>query len=197
VEQEQILTDRIKSIFKLYKPFDRSTLLSTAARFSDFYEQTYLPVYRYLYGLTGGPQEDVEDLTAEAFTRAWRMRHNFYGDADAALGWIMKIARHLVIDDYRRRKARPEVEGEVPIKIPAASPHPEEVTLEGESQHLMWDLIKTLPDKPREMLILRYLLGWRVSQIAVYLEIPENTISVTIHRTLEQLRQQWLQQQED
>jgi RNA polymerase sigma-70 factor (ECF subfamily) len=165
--------------------------LSTPASFSVFYEQTHLPVFRYVYGLTGGPQEDVEDLTAEGFTRAWRARRAFQGDEGAVLGWLMKIARRLVIDDYRRRKARPVTEGDVPIEFPAANPQPEEVAVTGEEQQVLWALVRALPDEPREMLVLRYLLGWRVNQIAEYLEIPENTVSVTIHRTLKRLRQQW------
>jgi RNA polymerase sigma-70 factor (ECF subfamily) len=165
--------------------------LSTPASFSVFYEQMHLPVFRYLYGLTGGPQEDVEDLTAEAFTQAWRARRSFEGGNEAALGWLMKIARRLVIDDHRRRKARPVTESEVPVNFPAANPHPEEVAVTGEEQHLLWSLVRALPDEPREMLVLRYLLDWRVKQIAAYLEIPENTVSVSIHRTLERLRQQW------
>jgi len=171
--------------------------LSTPASFSVFYEQTHLPVFRYVYGLAGGPQEDVEDLTAEGFIRAWRARRTFQGDVDAALGWLMKIARRLVIDDYRRRKARPVTEGDVPIEFPAANPQPEEVAVTGEEQQVLWALVRALPDEPREMLVLRYLLGWRVNQIAEYLEIPENTVSVSIHRTLERLRQQWPQLQED
>jgi RNA polymerase sigma-70 factor (ECF subfamily) len=186
-----------KSIFQFLKPLDQSALLSTPASFSVFYERTHLPVFRYLYGLTGGPQEDVEDLTAEAFMRAWRARRTFQGDEGAALGWLMKIARRLVIDDYRRRKARPVTEGDVPIEFPAAAPQPEEVALTGEEQQVLWTLVRALPDEPREMLVLRYLLGWRVNQIAEYLEIPENTVSVTVHRSLEHLRQQWPQLQED
>lgn len=185
------MTNRTKSIFKLFRPFDQSVLLSTPASFSVFYEQTHLPVFRYVYGLTGGPQEDVEDLTAEAFTRAWRARRAFQGDEGAALGWLMKIARRLVIDDYRRRKALPVTEGEVPAELPLAEPQPEEAALAGEEQQILWALLLAIPDEPREILVLRYLLGWRVNQIAGYLEIPENTVSVTIHRSLERLRQQW------
>ena len=43
------------------------------------------------------------------------------------------------------------------------------------------------------MLVLRYMLGWRVQQIAAYLETLDNTVSVTIRRMLERLRQQWPQ----
>jgi RNA polymerase sigma-70 factor (ECF subfamily) len=191
------LTNHAKSFFKLFRSFDRLTPLSTPAGFSDFYEQSHLPVFRYLYGLTGGPQEDVEDLTAETFTRAWRARHTFEGDKEAALGWLLKIARHLVIDDARRRNARPITEGEVPDKFPADIPHPEDSAMAGEKHDRLWSLVRTLPEEPREMIVLRYLLDWRVNQIAAYLEIPENTVSVNIHRTLEQLRQNWPQSQED
>jgi len=185
------------SIFQFLKPSDHSGLLDTPVSFSAFYERTHLSVFRYLYGLTGGPQEDVEDLTADAFVRAWRARRSFQGDADAALGWLMKIARRLVIDDYRRRKARPVTDGDVPIEFPAVDPQPEEVTMIGDEQQRLWALVRALPDEPREMLVLRYQVGWHVNQIAEYLEVPENTVSVTIHRSLEHLRQQWPQDQED
>lgn len=184
---------RAKSIFKLLKPFDPPAPLSTPASFSAFYERTHLPVFRYLYGLTGGPQEEVEDLTAEAFTRAWRARRRFQGEEQAAIGWLMKIARHLVIDDYRRRKARPVTDGDIQDELPATELQPEEVALVGEEQQMLLSFLRRLPKEPREILVLRYLLGWRVNQIASYLEIPENIISATIHRTLERLRQQWPQ----
>jgi RNA polymerase sigma-70 factor, ECF subfamily len=191
------LTNQTKSIFKLIRPFDRSSQLSSPASFSVFYEQSHMPVFRYLYGLTGGPQEDVEDLTAETFTRAWRARRTFEGNKEAALGWLMKIAHRLVIDDFRRRNARPVIEGEILENFPAAYPHPEEATMMGEKQDLLWSLLRSLSDEAREMLVLRYLLDWRVNQIATYLEIPVNTVSVNIHRTLDQLRHQWPQSQED
>jgi RNA polymerase sigma-70 factor (ECF subfamily) len=191
------LSNRTKSIFTFLKPVDKSALLGTSASFSAFYERSYLPVFRYLYGLTGGPQEDVEDLTAETFMRAWRARRAFQGDEDALLGWLMKIARRLFIDDYRHRKARPVMGDPIPAELPLNEPRPEEVVLAGEQQQMLWRLIRALPDEPREILVLRYLLGWQVKQVATYLDIPENTVSVTIHRTLERLRQRWPQSQEN
>jgi RNA polymerase sigma-70 factor (ECF subfamily) len=150
-----------------------------------------MSLFRYLYGLTGGPQEDVEDLTAEAFTRAWRARRSFQGDEPAALGWLIKIARRLVIDESRRRRARPQIAGDIPEDIPFSGPVPEEIALAGEAQQQLWSLMQGLPEEPREILVLRYLLGWQVNQIAACLEIPENSVSVTIHRSLERIRRQW------
>ena len=185
------MSNQPKSILKLFISRNHSALLSTPANFNAFYERTHLQVFRYLYGLTGGPQEDVEDLTAEAFLRAWRARHGFQGDMDASLGWLMKIARRLVIDDYRRRKARPVMDDPIPAELPLNAPWPEEMALASEQQQMLLSFLRALPDESREILVLRYLLGWRVNQIAEYLEIPENNLSATIHRTLERLRQQW------
>ncbi|HTX91193.1 MAG TPA: sigma-70 family RNA polymerase sigma factor [Anaerolineales bacterium] len=191
------MSDRTNRFFKLLRRQKGPQPLGSPANFTVFYERTHLPVFRYLYGLTGGPREDVEDLTAESFTRAWRARHTFQGDEAAALGWLLKIARRLVIDDYRRRKARPVTEGDIPNLHVGSDPQPEEAAVQGEDQERIWSLLTTLPDGPREILALRYLLGWRVNRIAEYLEMPENTVSVTINRTLERLRQMWLQEQED
>ena len=174
-----------------FRLFEHPDLLSTAANFSALYERTHLTIFRYLYGLTGGPQEDVEDLTAETYERAWKSRRTFQGDESAASGWLMKIARHLVIDGYRRRKARPITAGEIPDQLPQAGLQPEEVTLSAEEQRTLWMVMAALPAEGREILTLRYVLGWRVNEVAAYLQIPENTVSVVIRRALERLRREW------
>ena len=191
------MNNRSKKYFRLLKSFDRNSPLNAPANFSTFYEQTHLSVFRYLYGLMGGSQEDVEDLTAETFIRAWRARSSFQGEEQAALCWIMKIARRLVIDNYRRRKARPETAGEISDDLPQAGPQPEEIVLIGEEQQLLWSLLQMLPEEQREVLTLRYLLGWQVKEIAAYLEVTEDSISIAIHRSLERLRQRWPQQKEN
>jgi RNA polymerase sigma-70 factor (ECF subfamily) len=48
-----------------------------------------------------------------------------------------------------------------------------------------------LPDDKREVLVLRYMLGWKVKEIAQYMNKEENTVSVYIHRCLEQIRDEW------
>ncbi len=90
----------LKWLFGWVSPFH------SAAAFAELYAHAHLPVYRFLYGLHGGSVEDVEDLTAETFMRAWQARDRFDGDPSAALGWLLKIARRLTIDAHRRRNVR-------------------------------------------------------------------------------------------
>lgn len=187
------MTRQIRLLLRSRDGDDSPAPFRSREAFSGLYERQHLPVFRYLYGLTGGPQEEAEDLTAETFLRAWRARSTFSGEETAALGWLLKIARRLVIDAYRRRQARPQAEDD-PGDLQAAGPLPEEAAAAGEERVTLLSLLRTLPAESREMLTLRYLLGWRVNQIAAYLEIPENTVSVTIHRALERMRQQWPQE---
>jgi RNA polymerase sigma-70 factor (ECF subfamily) len=186
----------MQEISRLVKPNLTSSPISTLAGFCGLYERSHLHVFRYLFGLTGGPQADVEDLTAETFLRAWKGRHSFRGEEPTATGWLLKIARRLVIDDYRRRKARPVAEDGDSAEPLALDSNPEETVLDRERQAILFRLLRSLADGPREMLVLRYLLGWHVHQIAAHFEIPENTVSVAIRRSLERLRQEWPQPQE-
>jgi RNA polymerase sigma-70 factor (ECF subfamily) len=161
--------------------------------FSSLYERAYLSVFRYLFGLHGGPQEEVEDLTAETFARAWKARRSFSGDPQtAAIGWLLRIARRLVIDGYRHGRAHVQAgEDGLPEDLPQPGPTPEALLLMGEKYETLWNLLRTLPARQREMLVLRYLLDWRVGQIGGYLEIPENTVSVNLHRALARLQEEW------
>jgi len=167
----------------------------TPQAFSQLYERAHLLVFRFIYGLHNGPSEEAEDLTAETFTRAWNARHNFFGNESAAVGWLLKIARNLVIDTHRRKQVRPQE-----ISLPAdldesilATPgvSPETQALRREQTRTLWQLLHTLSDQQREMLVLRYMLGWQVQEIGRHLNIPENTVSQNIRRVLARLRERW------
>jgi RNA polymerase sigma-70 factor, ECF subfamily len=173
------------------KRSNRLARLDSPEVFGKVYEDTHLIVFRYLYALSGGPLTDVEDMTAETFFRAWRSRHKFEGDDEAVIGWLLKIARHLVIDAYRRDKVRNSYQDNQLTSQPTLGNLPEGLVIaKDERQTLLW-LLQTLPDEAREMLVLRYILGWRVNQISRYLDIAENTVSATIHRALARLHRDW------
>ena len=186
----------LQSLSGLFQGKKRETPLDSPEAFSALYELNYRPVYRYLFGLQGGPVEDVEDLAAETFIRAWKARRSFTGDPDKAVGWLLCIARRLAIDAYRRGRVRIQPEIEMPEEIPQRGPTPEDRLLADERRQTLWILLQKLPIEQREMLVLRYMLDWRVHEIGEYLHISENTISVTIHRVLARLQRDWPQGKE-
>jgi len=165
--------------------------------FSNLYTTTQIIIFRFIYGMHGGPVEEVEDLTCDTFMRAWKGRERFFGDDHEALCWLFTIARHLVIDAHRRRKTHPDNtdvlldDASIDAIYISSQVTPEEQAASREQFKRLWQVLQNLPDDKREMLVLRYMLGWKVKQIAEYLQKEENTVSVNIRRCLEQIRQGW------
>ena len=165
--------------------------------FSNLYTNNQIIIFRFIYGMHGGPIEEVEDLTCDTFMRAWKGRGRFFGDDREALCWLFTIARHLVIDAHRQMKSHQDNSNVIlddstidALYISSQVTPEEQAACHDQFRHL-WQALQNLPDDKREMLVLRYLLGWKVKQIAEYLKKEENTVSVYIRRCLEQIRHDW------
>jgi RNA polymerase sigma-70 factor (ECF subfamily) len=173
----------------------QSRPLEEPEAFNQLFEHTHTSVFRFIYALHGGPQQEVEDLTAETFMRAWKARRRFQGDRQAATGWLLQIARNLVIDAHRRRQARGEVgflEDLSQVYVPSNREDEPEVQIIREEQfRILWSQLQALSPEHREMVVLRYILGWQVKRIASHLEMQENTVSVNLRRILKRLQRDW------
>jgi RNA polymerase sigma-70 factor, ECF subfamily len=184
---------RLTPVATFSKSSEDSVHLDTAEEFSLFYNHQHLAIYRFIYGLLGASSEEAEDLTAETFERAWQARRRFRGTESAAVGWLFTIARRLVIDTYRRQRIRrPSDEIEIENLLDANGT-PEEQAFTRQQQQTLWQLLQSLPLEHREMIVLRYMLDWRVMDIARQLKMTENNVSVTLRRILERLRRDWPQ----
>ena len=164
--------------------------------FSHLFTNTQKTIFRYIYGIHGGPIEEVEDITCETYIRAWKGRNHFWGDEHDALCWLFTIARHLVIDTHRRKKVHPDsmyspLDFDIDCMNFSNQTNPEDQAYDTEQFRQLWKIIQNLPGDKREVLILRFMLGWKVKEIAQFLHKQENTVSVTIRRCLEQIRHDW------
>lgn len=171
-------------------------LLLDPDAFTQLYETTHLIVFRYIYGLSGGPAQEAEDLTAETYAKAWKTSRRFTGNEQAALGWLLSIARNLAIDLSRRQKVR-HVDEDIPVELLTDSNlAPEADVVTREQVEILWRMLGTLSEDVREILVLRYMLGWQVKQVAAHFGMTENNVSVTIRRALKRLQRDWQQSQE-
>ena len=159
--------------------------------FRRLYERAHIIVYRYIYGSLGGPVQEVEDLTAETFMRAWKARNRFEGDEDAAIGWLIKIAHNLVIDNHRRKQTHGVDEELEETQLSAQQAGPEERLLIREQVRILQWLLRNLTPEQHEIIVLRYILDWPVNRIAEHVGMLENTVSVNLRRILQRLRDNW------
>ncbi len=165
--------------------------LQTATAFSALFDSHHVKIYRFIYLLLGGPRAVAEDLTAQTFERAWKAWPAFYGTPEQALAWLFTIARNQVTDWVRRHKAEyslTELEAET---LQSDESSPEALAIQRHDWHRLVELLAALPADDREVLLLRYWLGWKVKEIAAHLEQTENAISVRIGRIVARLRKAW------
>jgi RNA polymerase sigma-70 factor, ECF subfamily len=145
---------------------DRSDIAAVFAdeeAFRTWYERSLPRVYAYLFHRCGRNPELAEDLTQQAFVEAVRGRPRFRGRSDANT-WVIGIARHKLVDHFRRleRDARREAElaaRELSRPVPAAS----SPSAEGDG---IDDALAVLPALQRAVLVLHYMDQLSVREVA-------------------------------
>jgi RNA polymerase sigma-70 factor (ECF subfamily) len=148
------------------------------------YRNYYAPLMGFVTRLTGGDRHWAEDVVQETLLRAWRQRDQWRADTASLMPWLGTIARRIVIDDRRRRAARPtEVD---------ASAFPEQ-TEPDRSEHvadglLAAEAMRSLSDAHREVLVHTVLRDRTVNQAAQELGLPVGTVKSRVYYALRALR---------
>ncbi|MGO9752419.1 MAG: RNA polymerase sigma factor [Solirubrobacteraceae bacterium] len=70
------------------------------------YERHLRAVGRYVARRVGTGTGIAEDLAAEVFVRAFRVRDTYRGEHDSALPWLLGIANNLIADHWRAERRR-------------------------------------------------------------------------------------------
>jgi RNA polymerase sigma-70 factor (ECF subfamily) len=134
-----------------------------------------------------GHGPDVEDLAQETFVRAYRAFPTFDPDGPAKVStWLLTIATRLALDSRKRRKLDTREIDETTESTTGSTP---ELSLERrELGHAIAEAASRLPDDQRAALILAELHGLSIVEIALALEVPENTAKTRLFRAREKMR---------
>ncbi|HZS08097.1 MAG TPA: sigma-70 family RNA polymerase sigma factor [Blastocatellia bacterium] len=142
-------------------------------------------VYNLAYRFTAR-HESAEDLTQEVFVRVYRSLEQYDPQAGDLANWLMRLARNLVIDDYRRRGRTPtdisddltdhEYRLESHIDAPDRGVERQERSLQVHAA------ISKLPPDLRECVILRDIEELTYQEIVDILRIPIGTVKSRINR---------------
>jgi len=147
-----------------------------------------------------GSFEESEDLTQETFLRAWRSRATYAGRASLR-AWLYRIATNACLDALARRPRVPTESGEVlwlqpfPDELLASIPadegeEPDAVVVARETIELAFIVaIQHLAPRPRAVLILRDVLGWRASETAELLDTTVASVNSALQRARASLKE--------
>ncbi|MEU6550467.1 RNA polymerase subunit sigma-70 [Streptomyces sp. NPDC046915] len=168
-----------------------------------------------------GSYDEAEDLTQEAFLRAWRARETLEG-VDNARAWLYKVATNLCLDFLRKHNRRPAPYDPVPgmdsgdgpapprlpwlqpfpddqlPEIPAVQHEPDEQAVAGETLELVFlTAIQQLPPRQRAAVILRDVAGWSAQETADLLGSSLASANSAVQRGRSALRQALPDRRED
>ncbi|MFA0740862.1 MAG: hypothetical protein DFNUSKGM_000969 [Candidatus Fervidibacter sacchari] len=166
-----------------------------------YHEKVYTFAWHFLQS-----RELAEDVTQDTFVKAWESLHSLKSN-DAFQAWLHQIARRLCLDTLRKRAWETSVsefnvpadqqisedgEGEVEPFLAGVestdSLDPEEVVIENERKRAVHEAIAQLSPPLREVVVLHYLEGLPVDEVAKILSVPIGTVLSRLARAREALR---------
>ena len=154
--------------------------------------------YNIAYRLTGNHTE-AEDLTQEAFVRAFRFFGNYRRDLPFE-NWLYRIMSNLFVDDLRRKpKARiqsldapvgsdPTAESNAYLEIPDNRAEPERVVLHEELDERIQKALASLPNDFRMTVVLADIEGMSYEEISETMKCSLGTVRSRLHRGRKLLR---------
>lgn len=154
------------------------------AAFEELYRQSRNDVYGYVAGLLRD-RSAAEDVTAQAFERAYRRRRTFKPGRGSRRAWLFGIARNAALDELRRRRRRarlvvePEDEGLVPAHEGV------EVAIR---RAALRSAIAELAPRERELVALKFFAGLTNAEIADVIGTTETNAGTKLHRVIQKLR---------
>jgi len=147
---------------------------------------------RYLYFLTGR-RELAEDIFQETWMRVLERGHQYNGKSRFDT-WLFAIARHLVIDNSRKKtgvslEAMTEPEdGRTPMEFASQRTSPYEDVSKAQIASQLNDVLMQLEPVQREVVMLRFQEELSLEEIAEVTLAPLSTVKSRLYRGLDALK---------
>ena len=163
------------------------TIPTTASRsrpaldFEALYRDARDDLYAYVATLVRD-RAAAEDVTAQAFERAFRKHRSFRADRGSPRAWLFGIARNAALDELRHRKRQATLVTE------PASDAPDHATATVERAAVRAALA-TLAPRDREIVALRFHAGLDTAEVAEVLGVSRSNAATQLHRAMTKLRE--------
>ena len=135
-------------------------------------------------------RDDAEDLTIEAFSKAFKNLHKFKKEFTFST-WLFRIATNNTIDFIRKKKLattsihtslKDEAGQNIELDIKDSNLNPNEITKKNEKKIIVRQLVNKLPEKYQNLVKLRYFEELSYKEIAHKTNSPLGTIKAQLFR---------------
>lgn len=160
------------------------------------FEELVLKYEKTVYNLAlrmVGDRDDASDMTQEAFIKDYGSLSSFRGDSKFSV-WIYRITTNVCLDFLRSKSRKQQVsltvsddDEDAQLDIPDPEADPEQQLIKKISMQSVEEGLKTLPDKQRQILVMRELGGMSYAEIGAALSLEEGTVKSRIFRARKRL----------
>lgn len=195
VAEEEIkhLSDKaIKDYHLVRKAADEGDQKAYAELMSRYKDSIYYMLLKMVNN-----RDDAEDLTIEAFGKAFRNIRQ-YTPEYAFSTWLFKIATNNCIDFIRKKRKQMlsidrgfenEDGQDIGLEIKSDGPSPDDVMMKKQKVMMMKDVVDKLKPRYRRLVEMRYYQELSYEEIAVELDLPLGTVKAQLFRAREFLYQ--------
>lgn len=175
-----------------FKLIDQAVDEKDQQAFAELMKRYKKPVYHMILKMVRNV-DDAEDLTIEAFAKAFKNLHKFKKDFTFST-WLFRIATNNAIDFIRKKKLETmslntsfkDENGEaVNIDVQDEKLDPQEEAIKTQKIELIRMFVTKLPPKYQRLVKLRYFKELSYEEIAKELEAPLGTVKAQLHRARE------------
>ncbi len=143
-----------------------------------------------LCGLLLGDSQEAEEVVQEVFVKALESERRQGPPADSG-PWLTRIAVNTCRDRRRagwwQRFRRWSDQVEL-LPIADRGPTPEDAAISVEERRRIWQAFRALPDRQREVFVLRHLEDWSGPEIAATLGLSPGTVKRHLFRAVHRMR---------
>ncbi len=162
-----------------FAPLDKQT-------FQSLYRENLGPIYRYVYSKVGN-REEAEDLTSQIFIKAVRSL-DYACNPQSTRSWLFQVARTTIADYWRAfyRTSTSSLDALVEAGWEGQAENEDEDKLfefSSSADHVQ-RILQALPERDREVLTCRFLLGLSVRETAVRMGLSEGNVKTSQFRAL-------------
>src|SRR3954447_2725131 len=161
-----------------------ATASISASEFDALYREARDDVFAYAATLLRD-RGAAEDVTAQAFERAYRKRSSFDARRGSPRAWLFGIVRNAALDELRRRKRDATAE----LPGPIAEPGPDEAAELAAERDAVRAALARLAARDREVIALKYHAGLSNAEIAEVLGVSATNAGTLLHRAMNKLRE--------
>ena len=151
---------------------------------AELYRRYRAPLLSFVLRLTAGDRQQAEDVVQETMLRAWRQGGQLDQAERSLMPWLATVARRIVIDEQRRKNARPLETGEEMLTKASVPDWTEDLL----RSVVVADALLALSPAHREVLNETILRDRSVNEAAEVLGIPVGTVKSRVYYAIRALR---------